>query len=376
MLHRHLYLAWIRHRLRRFLHDARQARRFQNRALLRKIRRNANSDFGRDYGFRNISSISDFRRNVPILTYEDHQPYIARVLAGDESALFAPGTRILMFAMTSGTTGQPKRLPITTELFREYKAGWRIWGAGVYGDHRDLVGKQTLHLTSDWQQYPVAGGAPCGQISGLAATTRPLIARPMFIPPPAANRIHSSADKHYAVLRLALATSRVGMIVTANPSTLIEFARRADQGESLIRDIHDGTLSCDVPADVRAELERQTSRRSPRRAAQLSQLVEQHGSLLPRHAWPGLSVLAVWTGGSVQVYLSQLEEWYGSTAIRDHGLSASEGRMTIPFADGTTAGLLDFYNHYFEFIPVEEHKSARPTVLEGTKLRKAATITS
>ncbi len=105
----------------------RRARQFQQRALLRKIRRNTTSDFGRDYGFDHISSPADFHRQVPILSYEDHQPYIARVLAGDETALFAPGTRILMFAMTSGTTGQPKRLPITEQLFCEYRMGWRIW---------------------------------------------------------------------------------------------------------------------------------------------------------------------------------------------------------------------------------------------------------
>ncbi len=240
----------------------------------------------------------------------------------------------------------------------------------MYGDHRDLVEKKTLHLTSDWQQFRVAGGTPCGQISGLAATTRPLVARPIFLPPPAVTQIHDSADKHYTTLRLALSTSRVGMIVTANPSTLIEFARRAGaQSESLIRDIHDGTLSCAAPAEVRIALERHISRRSPRRAAQLSQLVEQHGTLLPRHAWPGLSVLAVWMGGSVHVYLSQLSEWYGPTAIRDHGLSASEGRMTIPLEDGSTAGVLDFYHHYFEFIPVEAHDDARPTVLEGHELQ-------
>ena len=63
----------------------------------------------------------------------------------------------------------------------------------------------------------------------------------------------------------------------------------------------------------------------------------------------------MWTGGSVGVFLPQLPELYGNVAIRDHGLSASEGRITIPLANNTSAGLLDFYHHYFEFIPVEEH---------------------
>jgi GH3 auxin-responsive promoter len=371
MVGRYVYLAWLRNRLRRFLADSRRAREFQHRALLRKIRRHADSDFGRDYGFSAIRCVEDFRRHVPVLTYEDHQPYIDRVLAGEVTALFAPGTRLRMFAMTSGTTGEPKRLPITDELFREYRAGWRLWGAGVYGDHPVLVRRKTLQLTSDWQQYQAPSGAPCGQISGLAAATRPKIANRIFLPPPAAGRIHDSAAKHYAALRFALESSRVGMIITANPSTLVELARRADhESESLLRDIHDGTLSCEVPADVRAALGRRIARRRPLRARQLAGLIERHGALVPKYAWPGLEVLAVWTGGSVGVFLPQLAGLYGDTAVRDHGLSASEGRMSIPLADGTPAGILDFYHHYFEFIPAEEHGRENPTVLEAHELQE------
>jgi hypothetical protein len=212
---------------------------------------------------------------------------------------------------------------------------------------------------------------PCGQISGLAASTRPLIARPVFLPPAIVTRIHDYPAKHYTTLRLALANERVGMIITANPSTLVDFAHRTDaQRESLIRDIHDGTLSCEIPTDVRESLRRRIDRRNPERAHQLERIVAEHGVLLPRYAWPRMSVLAVWTGGSVRIYLPQLAELYGETAVRDHGLSASEGRMTIPFADGTSAGLLDFYHHFFEFIPVGEYDSANPTVLEAHELEE------
>ncbi len=371
MVARYIYLAWLQSRLRRFLADSRRAREFQHRALIEKVRRHSESDFGREHGFGSINSAEDFRRRVPVMTYEDHQPYIARVLDGDLTALFAPGTELRMFAMTSGTTGEPKRLPITKELFREYRAGWRMWGAGVYGDHRSLLRKKSLQLTSDWQQYRAPSGAPCGQISGLAASSRPKISTRIFLPPPAAGRIHDAAAKHYAALRFALESSRVGMIITANPSTLVELARRADrESESLVRDIHDGTLSCEVPPDVRASLARRIARRRPQRARELAVLIERHGALVPKHAWPLLDVLAVWTGGSVGVFLPQLAALYGETAVRDHGLSASEGRMTIPLADGTSAGLLDFYHSFFEFIPAEEHGTGGATVLEAHELHE------
>jgi len=369
MIQRYLYLAWIRKRLQQYLNDAGRARDIQRRKLLDKIERNATSDFGRRHGFARIRSVADFRRQVPVSTYDDLRPYIQRVLEGDVTALFAPGTRVLMFAMTSGTTGQPKRLPITTELFNEYKAGWRIWGASVYGDHIRLMHMKTLQLTSDWQQYRAPSGVPCGQISGLAATTRPWLTSRIFLLPPAISRIHDPAAKHYAALRLALVTGNVGMIATANPSTLVEFGRRVErQSESLIRDIHDGTLSCDLPREVRQALARRITPRHPVRARRLAKLADQRGGLTPRDAWPNLSVLAVWTGGSVNVYLRQLHELYGHDAVRDHGLSASEGRMSIPLTDNSPAGLLDFWHSYFEFIPVDEHDQPNPTVLEGHEL--------
>ena len=261
MLLRYAYLAGLRLQLRRFRHDARRARDIQHRTLLAKIRRHANSDYGRDHGFAHIQSVADFRRRHPIATYDEHHPYIERVLHGDVNALFAPGTRVLMFAMTSGTTGQPKRLPITAELFREYRAGWRMWGAGVYGDHVDLMTKRTIQLASDWQQYRAPSGVPCGQISGLAAMTRPWLSQFIFSLPPKVSLIHDPSARHYATLRFSLASERVGMIITANPSTLVEFAHRADRHkESLIRDIHDGSLSCDLPQGLRAMLARRILR--------------------------------------------------------------------------------------------------------------------
>lgn len=366
---RYAYLAWLRARLRHFVRNAAKAREVQHTTLLAKVARNADSQFGRDFGFKDIHTAADFRARVPVLTYEDHRPYINRVLNGDESALFAPGTKVLMFAMTSGTTGDPKRLPITDELFREYRMGWQLWGAGIYGDYPRLLFQKTLQLSSDWRQYASPCGIPCGQISGLAATTRPGISQLMFIPPAATSQIHDPAAKHYTALRFALATRNVGMVITANPSSLVEFARRANsQSEALIRDIHDGTLSCEVPAHVRAALNHRINKRRPRRARELERLASQHGALVPKHAWPQLSVTAVWTGGSIGIFLPHLAELYGHSVVRDHGLSASEGRVTIPLANDCSAGILDYCHHYFEFIPVDEHGTARPTVLEGHEL--------
>ncbi len=371
MIFRYAYLGHKRLQLKRFLHGAQNARQTQHAALLAKIYRNASSAYGRDHGFSEIRNVGDFRARQPIMSFEDVEPYVERVMRGDVTAMFSPETRVRMFAMSSGTTGRPKHLPLTDELFREYRVGWQIWGAGVYGDHIDLMWKKTLQLSSDWKQSRAPDGTPCGQISGLAAESRPILTRPIFLLPSCVNQVHNSEAKHYLTLRLALVKRLLGMMITANPSTLIELAKRADKHkEKLIRDVHDGTCSTDfpIPDPVRQRLARRLRQGHPRRARELEKIVQDEGALLPKRVWPHLSVLAVWTGGSVGVYLPQVRQLYGDVAIRDHGLSASEGRITIPLTDGSSAGILDYRNHYFEFIPVDQHGTTNPTIIESHEL--------
>lgn len=79
-------------------------------------------------------------------------------------------------------------------------------------------------------------------------------------------------------------------------------------------------------------------------------------------------MVAVWTGGSAGSYLSAMRRYFGEVPVRDHGLSASEGRMTIPFQDALPYGVLDVGTHFFEFIPEEEYDRETPTVLLAHEL--------
>ena len=68
-------------------------------------------------------------------------------------------------------------------------------------------------------------------------------------------------------------------------------------------------------------------------------------------------------------YLRQLPQFYGEPPIRDLGLLASEGRMTIPFMNHSPAGVLDIWSHHFEFVPEAEAESTSPTVLGVHELK-------
>jgi hypothetical protein len=198
------------------------------------------------------------------------------------------------------------------------------------------------------------------------------IIRWLYCVPGCTSRIQDTASKYYVVLRLSLPLS-VGMVIAANPSTLVNLARAGDQQkESLIRDIHDGTLSeaIEIPADVRATLARTLRRKHRARARELEQIARRTGTLYPRDYWPKNCILGNWTGGSVGAYLRHFPRYFGETPIRDVGLIASEGRMTIPVTDSTPSGVLDITSHYFEFIPESEMGKTNPVTLAAHEVKE------
>ena len=92
------------------------------------------------------------------------------------------------------------------------------------------------------------------------------------------------------------------------------------------------------------------------------------GRLLPKDYWPNLQFLSNWMGGTMKAYLRGYSEFFGDTPVRDVGLIASEGRMSIPVEDGTPAGILDVRHHYFEFIPEDQADRPEPETVEATEL--------
>src|SRR5262249_44851297 len=117
----------IRRRLRAFEAATRKPQAVQEELLARILAMQARTDFGRHHHFRQVRSVGDFRRQVPVAGYEYVEPYIQRVARGEIGALLAD-PRVHMFAMTSGTTAARKFIPVTSQYLADYKRGWNLWG--------------------------------------------------------------------------------------------------------------------------------------------------------------------------------------------------------------------------------------------------------
>lgn len=76
------------------------------------------TSFGKKYKFSTLFTLKEFKKRVPIHSYEDIKPYVERMMNGEENILW--NTPINWFAKSSGTTSdKSKFIPISDESLQD-----------------------------------------------------------------------------------------------------------------------------------------------------------------------------------------------------------------------------------------------------------------
>ena len=360
----HFHLKRLADRLEK---RTRRAEAVQLGVLNGLIKLNGSSSFGRAHGLEVTSNYNDFVRRIPITDYETYRPYVQQMANGQNGALLGEDVKPLMFALTSGTSGQPKQIPVSELFLRNYRRGWHLFLSRLWANHPELWYRKVFQLSSPPDDYFTARGVPCGAISGMTARMPNWLVRSYYAVPEDICDVSDTPSRYYASVRIA-AEKDVSLIITASPATLIGMARSIQQrSEELLRDIRDGSLSnnCQIPAELRASLSKGL-KPNPKLARSLEKKAGPDG-VLPRDYWH-TSVIGCWLGGTMGLYIPQLRQLYGQATLRDIGLLASEGRMSIPLADEAPEGVLDIDSNFYEFVPVKEIDNWTGPALLGHEL--------
>jgi hypothetical protein len=348
---------------RDFLNSTNNPKYEQRKILLEIIRNNEDSVFGKNFGFSKINSIDDFLKQVPITGYDFIKKYIDKEKKGESGQLTSK--KVKMFALTSGTVSDVKYIPVTEDYINSYRAGTWIWISSLLVDHPRFFPK-TLTVASPKREKETSAGIPCGSVSGLFHEEQSRIVKALYVSQYPMFEIPDPESKYYTLTKAAV-ENNVSHINTANPITILKICNMIkNNSEKIIKDIYDGTISTKIPNDLRSKIKTKPNKR---RAKRLEKLLDKD-MFKPEFIWPDLGLIGCWKGGTQYLFLERFPEHFGDVIIRDIGLLASEGRMTIPISDNTSSGILDIKNSFFEFIPEFEIQSKNPEVLRAEQLEK------
>jgi hypothetical protein len=312
-----------------------------------------------------------YRKNVPINDYEALRPYVERHKNGESDILF-PG-KPKFYATTSGTTKEPKWIPVTEEYYREvYQEMNKLWLGSLilekprmfYGPCVSIVGKAVEGAAPDGTVY--------GSISGMGQAEIPKFMKVIHTAPAEVFHIPDYKARYYAIMRMGIERNAHG-IITANPSTLVEMQTNANEFyDEYVNDIENGTLSrrFAIPDQIRTVLEAKI-KPNPRRAKELRGLKETYGTVLPRHYWPDMQVVNVWFCGNTNIYFEKIKDSFPKNCVfHEFSYFSTECRAGLVLTHGIKDTTLFGHKLYFEFIHESELDSENPRVYQMYELKK------
>lgn len=298
--------------------------RVQGAYLKELLLKNADTVYGRKYGFDTIRSYRDFTRLVPLTEYEDYEPYIDRMCRGERDVLTAE--EILLFELTSGSSGGKKLIPYTPSLKQEFQRGIRPWLYDIY-DKIEGVSEGRSY----WSITPVTAEkqyAPCGIPIGFEEDAEYFgrlekgIMGMLFAVGSEVKFVSDMQDFYRRTSSRLLNCEELSLISVWNPTFL--------------------TILCDFMADHAQELARMLP---PRRRALFREAVR--GNRFDR-LFPKLKLISCWADGSAADYVEAVRKRFPSVYIEPKGLLATECFTSFPLA-GEEGSRLSIYSHFFEF---------------------------
>ncbi len=349
----------------------------QEKILMQIMDENKDTEYGKKIGFKDVHSVEDFQRIVPLSTYDTYADYVDRMLDGEENLMMA--RKCKRYCTSSGSVGKPKVLP---------KSGKDLWNMQCMGfaatpacaerwfkERGKKFPKQmgpvaiilTGHKMKDGKMGNGAGQVP---FTYLKPISKFFMTTPNDFMYP---ENEDAVDSTYFHLRFALQRkdiSFLGSMVVTLLTTMFDYLE--SNWELICKDIEMGTIdpSIKCPEELRKKWEKKF-KPMPKRAAEIRKECEIgfETPIAPR-LWPDFVWSYGMVGSNLQFYVQKLRRHIGDAPIHNMGYAAAEGYMAMPVELNVNDYVLLPRSIFFEFIPIDDPECERPLTIGEVEVGK------
>jgi hypothetical protein len=302
-------LQWLtRNSLQRFETALQNPEQAQSTLLCELVQLLQHTEYGKEH---NISSIDDFHNNLPIVTYEEIEPWIERQKSSNQKILTAERPRI--YEKTSGSSGPAKYIPYTKSLQRTFTRMGVLWGNDIvrYGPQLKS-GKLFFSISPSFSQpEKTQTGVPIGfendaeYISGWEYWAL----KPFLAIPPQISKIREPERFLFELCNALVRADKLEIISIWNPGFLLMLLDYIKENYK--------TLGLNTFPDF-------------------------------NQLWPNLKLISCWNSAQAKPLANQLSQELPNISIQGKGLLATEAPMTIPWHQAK--GFVPMLDEvYFEF---------------------------
>ncbi len=341
---------------------SKRANKMQETCVKRLMRKNKTTEYGRLHNFKDVKSIEDYQKIVPLSVYADYDDYVWRMANGEKGLI--TNMYVRRFTESSGSTGKQKLVPLS--YWAEWVCQCFSFSAPVgcavkwFAKQGKTLPAQKGLLTAEIGCRKVKGGTisclssiPLLNVSPIveAFTTSP---REVLFPEPGVDM-----DMHYMKLRFALPSKKVSYLGTIFITTLESmFFYMEENWEMLCDDIEKGIIndSVVVPDHIREKYNKKL-KPDPKRAEELRREFRKgfdESPIIPR-IWPNVGWMYGMGTGSLSFYQKKLRRYLGEDIPMHYlGYTATEAFMAIPLEFNSFEYVILPQNGFYEFRPIDQ----------------------
>lgn len=349
----------------------------QQQLLESLMQKNADTEYGKKYGFKDIKTFDEYRERVPLSDYDDYEPYVDRMIAGEQNLITYK--KINKYIQTSGSAGRPKLIPLCG------KAIWNFQIMGFcaplgstlnyYKNRNEQMPGQHSFLTIEVVNRDLPNGNTASCLSAIPFNLLRPIAQFFSVTPKAIlyPEQPESTDMNYVKLRFALENSNVTALTAALVTYLESMFEYLEKNwQVLVEDIEKGTISESVrcPEELRKKLLKKC-KPNPERAAELRAEFEKgFDTPIGPRIWPHLAWTSAMRSGALALYAEKLKYYCGDLPFNNTGYAASESLMAMPLEMSALDAVLLPKSCLFEFLPVDAPAGTKTLLMDELEVGK------
>lgn len=340
---------------------SKRAWKMQENNIKRLMRKNKSTVYGKKNNFKDVHSVEDYQKIVPLSFYADYDEYVWRMADGEKGLI--TNFFVRRFTESSGSTGKSKLVPLS---------GWAEWVAQCFGfsapvgcavkwflKQGKILPPQKGLLTAETSSRKVKGGTVSCLSSIPLLNLRPLV--PFFTTSPKEVLFPAAGcdmDMHYLKLRFALPSKKVSYLGTIFITTLESmFFYLEENWEMLCDDIEKGIINDKIkmPDELRNKYNKKL-KPNPKRAEELRREFRKGfdcSPIVPR-IWPNVGWMYGMGTGALSLYAKKLKRYIGEDIpIHYLGYTATEAFMAVPIEFNSFEYVMLPQNGFYEFRPVD-----------------------
>ena len=330
--------------------------RSQEEFVMRLVRENARTAFGQKMGFNTIFSLQEFRKHIPLSSYEDYSDYIERIAKGEKNILTTYNTE--HFSLLSGY----KKLPVSrwdVQAAYDYQFCSSFYVAGCHGL---LADGMTLNLVDNSiDRLPT--DITIGNLLGRLLIKRKFDNDQIYVIPVEVANPPEREDINYLQALFAMKQDNVSLAMCEHYSNMLNLLRYIEKHwPRLAENIENGSPY--IAPD-------------PKRAQAIRDIMEAHhiGTQLVPLLWPELRCIMVFDVDNLNASFELLRTYCGhSVHFIFTGIGTPEATFstTINLDDPQTVLIPDAA--FYEFNPKNDKNYHYLLTLDQLEIGKSYEI--